>query len=50
MDRSLENQIYTQMTTLDIPQIREAALAYFYNLAQCLQSDFAPYAEKMVLL
>lgn len=36
------------MTELDVPQIREAGLAYFYNLARVLKEDFQPYSEKLI--
>ena len=38
------------MTTLNVPQIREAGLAYFYNLARLLQEDFQAYAQKLVIM
>lgn len=32
----------------DDPSIREAALAFFYNIARILKEDFSNYIEKLV--
>jgi hypothetical protein len=38
------------MTSLGDPAIREAGLAYFYNIARVLNEEFQFYTDKLVNL
>jgi hypothetical protein len=44
----LVESIYARMTQSTEPQVREAALCFFYNVAGCLKEKFAIFIEKLV--